>query len=575
MRLSRRFLPARGRAPPVRDHEDGPSYTRMYALTKQLRLVCIYTLVALVMIQPLVNLSALGSASYEGDARLMIWTLAWNNHALLNGLPLFDANIFYPASSSLSNTDHMFGVSLFTLPIYAATRNPVLAYNIVWVLSFILCGLAMHALAARHTGSGLASLAAGLIFTYSFYRMHHAPGHLSLIWIWPLPLSLLLLERWIERPTAGAAAAWAGMTVLQALTSWYLAVVAFVANAVVLMWLTATSVRSDWQRRVLQLLVVTCAGVLLVLPFALPYRNLPPSSTAEMAGMSADLAAYLIPPANTWSGRLWLQHVGPEPRWIWGERTLFLGYIAIVLAAAGTVRLTRRRLWRQAGPYAALMIVGFALSFGPTVGGREGWSPFSVLAQVPGFSGFRAPARFAVLVVLGVSLLAAHAVAGAQKRFGPRGALALAGLLPLMLAEWYIVDFPGGKPQPFDIPPIYGSDAIRRARAVVSLPDYRGRPDWFLGADYLYFSTAHWRPIVNGYGRAEPPGHQRVVSHMMAFPGPNNARTMRALGVEYVVLHSARYGGAEDIVRAARESPHYDLVAEMGSDYLFKVKPSP
>ena len=545
-------------------------------MLKQLWLASVYTLVAVVMIQPLVNMSALGSASYAGDARLMIWTLAWDNHAVLNNLPLFDANIFYPARSSLSNTDHMFGVSLFTLPIYAVTKNPVLAYNVVWVLSFILCGLAMHALVARHTRSTLASLVGGLIYTYSFYRMHHAPGHLSLIWIWPLPLSMVLLERWGDRPTLRAAAAWAGMTVMQALTSWYLAVVALVVSAIHLSWLGATSVRGEWRHRLLQLTVVSGAAALVVLPFAVPYRNLPLPSTAETAGMSADVAAYLVPPANTWVGRLWLQHVGIGPRWIWGEQTLFLGYLALALALLGLTHVVLRRLWRGAGVYVVLIVVGFVLSLGPTVTeGGEGWSAFGVLTQLPGFSGVRAPARFAVLIVLGMAMLAAHGVAAIQAHFGRPGVLAVVAAVPLMLSEWYIVDMPGGKPQPFSIPPIYRTDAVRNARAIVSLPLYKDGPDWFLGADYLYFSTAHWRSIVNGYGRGEPPGHQRVLSHMMAFPGPNNARTMRALGVEYVVVHSGRAPGAGQIIREAHESPHYELVGQIGGDYLFKVKLAP
>ena len=87
-----------------------------------------------------------------GDARLIIWTLAWDNHALMDGVrSLFDANIFYPARNALAYSEHLFGISVFTLPIYAATRNPVLAYNIVWLLSYALAALTAHYVAWRHT----------------------------------------------------------------------------------------------------------------------------------------------------------------------------------------------------------------------------------------------------------------------------------------------------------------------------------------------------------------------------------------------------------------------------------------
>jgi len=146
-------------------------------------------------------------------------------------------------------------------------------------------------------------------------------------------------------------------------------------------------------------------------------------------------------------------------------------------------------------------------------------------------------------------------------------------VLPLMLVEWYVVGFPSGKPQPFPIPAIYRLPALQAAHAIVSLPDYRGTRQWYSGADYLYFSTAHWRPIVNGFGRAEPPEHRHLISHMMAFPGPNNVKTMRHFGVEYVVFHAARYRDGDAMAEAATRDREYELVGRIGTDYLFRIRP--
>ena len=443
------------------------------ALVRKLGLILIYAAVAAVMVQPLVNFRELGSSSYEGDARFMIWTLAWNNHAVLHRLPLFDANTFFPAEHTLAYTDHLFGVSLFSLPIYAATGNPVLAYNVVWL---------------------------------------HMTEH-----------------------------------------------------------------RADWPRRVLHLGGASALAGLLLLPFALPYRALPPVPVQQVARLSADVPAYLVPPENTWAGKLWLTYIGRGPRWIWGEQTLFLGYVALALALVGCAAAVVRREWRAYGGYVLLAPAGLWLSFGPSVvRGQEQWSLYGALSWLPGFSGFRAPARYAVLVVLSLSVLGAAGAVAIQRRFGRKGTFAVLAILPVMLSEWYILDFPGGKPQRFRTPAIYGLEPVQHARALVSLPDYRGTPEWYLGADYLLFSTTHWRRIVNGYGRAEPPGHPRVISHMNAFPGPNNAHTMRAIGVEYVVVHGARYAdGARTLLDVAMASPEYELVERLGTDYLFRVKPGP
>ena len=535
------------------------------------RLVVAYAAITLVMTWPIFNVAALSTASYEGDARLVIWVLGWDNHAVLSGLPLFQSNIFYPAADSLAYTEHMFGISLFTLPIYALTHNPVLAYNVIWFLSFVLNGLATHALLRRYTANDLAAFTGSLIFTFSFYRMLQGHGHLQQIWTWLVPLSLLLVERWFDRPTWLRAIAWSAAVLLQALGSWYVAVMVVLANGVVIAWRLAAGPRSPLVTRLVQLLVVSAAAAVVIWPFAAHYRTLAPVEPREILSLSADAASYLMPAEHTWPGRAWLATMGRGPGSMFGERTMYLGWIALVLAACGVVAAAARNQWRTAGPYAAIALVAVLLSLGPPAR-PSGWMLYSLATHFPGIDGFRAPARFGLLVLLGVAALAALGVDAIVNRW-PRAWTASLVIVPLMLSEWFVIGFPGKRPQPFLVPAIYRTPQVQSARALVSLPSYRGDIHWFWEPDYLLYSTVHWRPIVNGYGRWEPPEHAHNISHMMAFPGPNNAKTMRALGVEYVVLHAGRIpGGAAEILRDAQASAEYDLVAQIGTDYLYRVK---
>jgi hypothetical protein len=239
-------------------------------MTKARRVMVVvgYALVTLVMAGPFTNYLALGSAIYEGDARLVTWTLAWDNHAVLAHLPLFDSNIFYPATHSLAFNEHLFGLSLFTLPIYALTENPVLAYNVIWLLSFVLNLAAAHAFLRRYTGDDAAAFAGALVYTFSFYKMLHAHGHLHLIWTWLLPLSLLLLERWAERPTMVRAALWAAAVLLQSLTSWYLAVMTAIAYVPVIAWMGYGWIRRGQWRQSWQLLLCGLFITAVLWPFA-------------------------------------------------------------------------------------------------------------------------------------------------------------------------------------------------------------------------------------------------------------------------------------------------------------------
>jgi hypothetical protein len=539
-----------------------------------------YAALTAVMTWPFVNYGHLADSSYGGDARLIIWTTAWANHAVLNGLPLFDANIFFPAPESLRYNEHLLGVSLATLPWAAAGASPVLAYNATWWLAFFLNGVASFAWLRRFAIDALPAFAGSLVFACSYYVMLHAHGHLHLIWLWPLPLSALLLERWFTTPTAWRAVLWLAVVLMGLLTSWYVAVMVGLVNGIALAALIVAgpvrAVAAVWRRRAAHLAVTGVIAAAVMYPMARPYVGLR-ANAAEAAAFSADLEAYLVPPENTIVGRWWRTHVDARPRSIYGETTLFAGWIAIALGAAGLVALLYdTRVPRLAWVFPALAAAGFLLSLGPAppLLGGPALAPFGWLASLPGFDGMRAPARFALVCMLGLSGLTALGASWFSRRAGRRGPLIVAGLVPLMLLEWFVVGFPGGKPEVHPIPAIYRTPDVRAARAIASLPEYRDRQDWFLGGDYLYYSTAHWRPIVNGFGRSEPANQPEVIAAIRSFA--SDPAAVKALGVQYVVVHADRLAREErGIVEAAKANPGCQLVAQIGSDYLFEMLGGP
>jgi hypothetical protein len=211
-------------------------------------------------------------------------------------------------------------------------------------------------------------------------------------------------------------------------------------------------------------------------------------------------------------------------------------------------------------------------------------TPFDLFTAVPGMSLLRAPARFALLVMMALALLASVGVArrvsgdlhardtleGRRTRVGRR-----AIVLPLgaaILAESYVVNFPSGKPQPFTSPRVYEELATLPAGAVLSLPTYRGTPEAFREADYLLFSTAHWRPIVNGFGRQEPAVHGRRMDVLGRFPSPEALELMRAAGIRYVVLHAGRASELAERATAASVSDELRLISRTGGDFLFTIE---
>ena len=386
-----------------------------------------YAVLTGVMTWPFVNYGHFADSSYGGDARLIIWTTAWANHAVLNGLPLFDCEHLLPNAGSLRYNEHLLGVSLATLPWAAAGASPVLAYNATWWLAFFLNGVAAFAWLRRFTIDALPAFAGSLVFACSFYVMLHAHGHLHLIWLWPLPLSALLLERWLVAPTVWRAALWLAVVLMGLLTSWYIAVMVALVNVItgVMLLVTSRAARTGgaWRRRAVHLLAATVIAGAVIYPMAMPYVGLR-ANRAEAAAFSADLEAYLVPPENTIVGRWWRANVDARPRSIYGETTLFAGWIAIALGAVGLVALVSdQRVPRLAWVFPALAAAGFLLSLGPSppLLGGPGLAPFGWLASLPGFSGMRAPGRFALVCMLGLSGLAALGSSWIAARAGRRG----------------------------------------------------------------------------------------------------------------------------------------------------------
>jgi hypothetical protein len=128
------------------------------------------------------------------DEHLFMWTLAWDTHAFVHQpLSIFDANIFFPNHNTLAYSENLIGSAFVAAPVLWLTGNPVLAVNVVSLLSCVLCGLGAYVLGRRVSLSGPAALLCGIIFAFSpprFFRFDQL--HLTVVqWI---PFSLASLH---------------------------------------------------------------------------------------------------------------------------------------------------------------------------------------------------------------------------------------------------------------------------------------------------------------------------------------------------------------------------------------------
>jgi len=269
-----------------------------------------------------------------GDPLFTSWALAWDATHLGRGW--WSANIFAPHPLALGYSEHFLPQALQAWPVYAATRNPILCYNLLFLSTFVLAAIGMYAFARELTGDDAAAFVAGLAFAFTPYRIASVP-HLQVLSSAWMPFALLGFRRYFRTgrvaPLAGAAAAW----VLQNLSCGYYLlffspiVLAFIA------WELTRSNRWRDRRALVHVAIVCVVVAVATAPFLLPYIELrrlgfSPRSLAETRRFSADVYAYLTADPNL---RFW----GPIAQaWPHAEGVLFPGLTIAILAIVGAWR---------------------------------------------------------------------------------------------------------------------------------------------------------------------------------------------------------------------------------------------
>jgi hypothetical protein len=568
----------------------------------------LFVVLSLVLTYPLA-LHMADAVEDRQDALLNVWITAWDGHQLLSDpLDLFDANIFHSYPRTLAYSELLLGNGLLALPIMSATGNPVLGYNVALLLSFVLSGFGTYLLVLRLTRSPGAGLVAGTIFSFSAYRMTNLAQAQLLTTQW-MPFALLALLQLMRRPKARYVATFVLFFCLQALSSFYYAILLAMAVAglvvwqfAVWLWLRARERALDGVRlgrAGLYLLVAAVLCALIMLPFALPYFQVQRAlgferSLADNEPFSASLRQYLmVPPGSAIHGR-WLPSDDTPVAGGYAVDALFPGLVTLALSVWGLVRGRGRTRWF----FLVLAVASIVLSLGPRLylapgqpAGLEIDLPYAWLhAAVPGFKALRAPVRFDALVMLSLAVLAGYGVAAAsgerkagaeeENRRAPgvatTGVLLLVGLaLALVVLESLVWPAAQVEPVPVgsEVPPVYRWLADQEADPVLELPMAftPGGPQ----LEYQYLSTYHWRTTPDGYSGFIPPKHGQIVYEMERFPSERAVSLLQGLGVRHVVIHADRFAAPhwQEMEDALSGTADLVLVATFGTDRVYEVAP--
>ncbi len=480
-----------------------------------------------------------------GDPLFVTWVMAWVARHLTRALTgdfaalaaMWDAPIFTPEANTLAFSEHFVGQAVQALPVYWLTGNPLLAYNLVFLATFVLSGLGAYLLVRELTGSRLGGLVAGVLFAVNDFRTASL-SHLHTLSAQWVPLACLGLWHF-ARSGSRRALAFAALSVLalNASSGYYMLYCDPLIGAfglVVLARHTAWRTRRGW----IALGVAGAAVAMVQLPLVLPYLEL--QRVHQFARTRAELELY------SYSLDLYRSR---------------LPYLAPMLALAAASGLG----WRSKGVglrwaigfFAGAGILGWWLSLGPVprLNGAPVGLPglYTLLFDyVPGYSGLRVAGRVAVVLLTALAVLGGIGAALLARRAGRAGAsLAVAVAAAHLYLQWMgpiPLDRPihgaGVNPAPAylrpaqDAPLIYRFLATTPPSAVLAEFPF-GDPGYELR--YMYFGLMHERRLLNGYSGFFPLSYRNRAALLKDPPAAPEAAWAALAPATHVLVHTGAW----------------------------------
>jgi Interleukin-like EMT inducer len=338
------------------------------------------------------------------DARVLTWAMVTGFRNLLTRPnQLLQGDAFYPVGLSLTFSEPLFAPGLVAGPLHAVTGNPVLAYNVALILFWALSGWAMYAVAIRLTRDHAAALLAAAVFTLCPY---HTDMYIefNMEMTFGIPLAFYTLVRFLESQRPRDLALFCLVFWLQAISVLYYAVILSFGLGVVALQYAALR-WSGWRIRTPLTAAVggTALAVALspvMVPFLVTRRELGfERSLSEVQDRSAEVLSYVDMRSN------WLYHV--KEAGYYYEATLFMGFVALGLAALGLLWLRRGgpgiRGWPERLVSITLVVAAALAGRALVTGGGTGLFP-------------RALSFTAVCVALFGLLLVRQAIEGWRRR---------------------------------------------------------------------------------------------------------------------------------------------------------------
>ena len=185
----------------------------------------------------------------------------------------------------------------------------------------------------------------------------------------------------------------------------------------------------------------------------------------------------------------------------------------------------------------------------------------------------RAPARFAFLIAFSLSIISAFGVKEILKKFNNQKIILTIIISLLVLFESFPLS--NVSIEEATTPQIYFWLRDQDVKALVELPIYldSSASNHIKNANYILYSTAHWKNMLNSYSDRSPKEYYRLISEVRSFPSISTLCYLKKFNTSHIIVHASdikdHYGtNMEEILK----NKDLEFLKQEDDIYIFKVK---
>lgn len=487
----------------------------------------------------------------------------------------------------------------------------ITAYNILTFLGFVLTGIAGYILTKKITKNDLAAFFSGLILTIAPFRIAHALQHMTFVDLSLILFFIYFLIKSKEVPNFKNIIATSIFFTLVTLYNYQYGFFAGIIFLIFIIYFAICSMAknkfkiSEFRQKSKSIVYALIALAFSILVIGFFNYNLvqdlfavknqekvsvsPIRNYSELDTYSARWFYYFTPsPENPLFGSYTKElynKIIQEKGTNLTEQTLYLGWIPILLTFYGLWQIIRKKTsysnFRQiSGFFIVLGLVGLYFSFAPEINilGYQIKTPaYYIFPHLPFF---RVYARFGLLVLISVSMLAGIGLTILIDKIKSQKLVLLffSSLVLLLMLEF--INIPPTKTinaSESAMPSVYKYLETQPSGLVAEYPLFSSETPF--GYEYLLWQRYHKMPLV--YGNSVNTKEDEFRKSVLNPSDPDTLLRLKNAGVKYIIIHSNLYNSyttkffpVEDNFGTVPiiNSPLVEFIGNYYGDIIYKIK---